>query len=125
MKKILLFLLIVSFNSYGEWVEFHKEDDGVMHIDKSTIKEKDGYVYWWVMVDCGSGDSCTDSRKSLKAYMQGDCKIGRWKELTHFNYKQHMGKGKGESHNSDRNWKFLPPDELHSKVLNYVCSYVD
>jgi hypothetical protein len=36
-----------------------------------------------------------------------------------------MGKGEGKSTNSDDEWKFLPPDELHSKVLNYVCAYVD
>ena len=45
MKKltILLFSILISFNSYGEWTEIAKNTDGTHYIDKDTIKKHEGY----------------------------------------------------------------------------------
>jgi hypothetical protein len=53
MKKLLLiFLLSLSFNSYGEWTEFPPYDSEERYfIDFDNLQERsDGYVYWWMMV---------------------------------------------------------------------------
>ena len=54
MKKllILLFSILISFNSYGEWVEIGKNVNGdTFYLDMDTIKEHNGYVYWWSLSD--------------------------------------------------------------------------
>jgi chaperonin GroEL len=54
MKKltILLFSILISFNSYGEWLKVHKNTSGnTSYIGTDTIKERGGYVYWWRLTD--------------------------------------------------------------------------
>ena len=53
MKKllILLFSILISFNSFGELTEIGYTDAGnTFYIDNNTIKEHGGYVYWWTIL---------------------------------------------------------------------------
>ena len=57
MKKLLLLLfsLMLSFNSYGEWTLTYEWDNGdSAYVDLETIKEINGYVYWWELKDVPS-----------------------------------------------------------------------
>ena len=50
MKKllILLFSILISFNSYGEWTKITETINGdTFYIDISFIKENGGYVFFW------------------------------------------------------------------------------
>ena len=50
MKKllILLFSILISFNSYGEWEEVAEGMNGdIYYLDKDSIKKHGGYVYFW------------------------------------------------------------------------------
>ena len=52
MKKllVLLFSILISFNSYGEWVKVASSKSGdIYSIDKNTIKEHNGFIYWYEM----------------------------------------------------------------------------
>jgi hypothetical protein len=53
MKQLLtlLFSILISFNSYGQWTKITESDGDSIYIDFDTIKEQDGYVYWWVLTD--------------------------------------------------------------------------
>ena len=58
MKKLLIFLfsILISFNSYGEWTEVGTgaspvNNGDTFYIDIDTIKEHNGYVYWWSLSD--------------------------------------------------------------------------
>ena len=54
MKKllILLFSILISFNSYGDWIELTKSETGdIFYVDKDRIKGNNGYVYWYHMRD--------------------------------------------------------------------------
>jgi hypothetical protein len=76
MKKllILLFSILISFNSYGEWEELGKNVNGdIFYIDEDTIKEHNGYVYWWVLVDRLKPSK--SGTMSGKTYTQGDCGV--------------------------------------------------
>ena len=60
MKKltILLFSILISFNSYSEWTEIEQSTEGVTYyIDKDTIKERGGNVYFWGLLDRSTPDS--------------------------------------------------------------------
>jgi hypothetical protein len=92
MKKllILLFSLLISFNSYGEWEKLGKNVSGdTFYIDTDTIKEHNGYVYWWVLNDYLKPNEYGDM--SGKTYVQGDCGVNRYKWLSIIYYKQPMG----------------------------------
>ena len=89
MKKllVLLFSLLISFNSYGEWTKINKSGIGTtFYIDIETIKEQNGYVYYWTMWDKLKPDKYGD--KSYKFYHQGDCEPVRVKYLSYIYYKQ-------------------------------------
>ena len=54
MKKllILLFSILISFNSYGEWTLITTTDRGDSYfVDLETIKKQKAYVYYWELVD--------------------------------------------------------------------------
>ena len=38
--------------SYAEWTKVNKDADGnTNYVDFKSIRERDGYVYWWVLSD--------------------------------------------------------------------------
>ena len=64
MKKllILLFSLLISFNSFGlqevlvpkidlysEWTTFFTDEDGEIFIEKNSIRKQNESVYWWML----------------------------------------------------------------------------
>jgi len=61
MKKLLLLLfsLILSSNSYGEWTELWSETETTWHVDINTVKELDDLVYfWWMISDDEESEAC-------------------------------------------------------------------
>jgi hypothetical protein len=93
MKKLLLLLfsLMLSFSSYGEWSFIGEDDDGESsyYIDLETLRKIDGYVYYWNLVDFDMPDEF--GNMSGVTYAQGDCGITRAKILTAVSYKKPMG----------------------------------
>ena len=125
MKKllILLFSLLVSFNSYGELVEVTDNTRGdTFYIYTDTIKKYEGYVYWWDMVNYLKPKSTGDF--SVKYYNQGDCGINRYKTLSNIFYKQPMGNGESEISNWGTDWKYPSPGITSYIILSKVCDYV-
>ena len=55
MKKLLLLLfsLMLSINSYGEWTLYDVDinDGNAFYIEKNTILKSGGYVYFWELID--------------------------------------------------------------------------
>ncbi len=126
MKKltILLFSILISLNSYGEWIKFYEDDSGnTFYMDKDTIKEHNGYVYWWRMNDRLKPDKYGDM--SVKSYVQGDCGVNRLKVISIIYYKQPIGRGSGETDNTPGEWMYPSPDSISGGMFKYVCDYVD
>ena len=126
MKKltILLFSVLISFSSYGEWIGLSSSKSGTQYyIDNSRIKEHNGYVYWWDLGNYLKLDKHGDM--SAIMYQQGDCEISRVKHLTAFFYKLPMGEGgvvKQEITNKE--WIYPPPKSRGEYFLNYASNYV-
>ena len=126
MKKLLLlFSILISFNSYGEWEEIGESVSGdTYYIDTDTIKEHEGYVYWWVLNDYLEPNE--SGSMSNKTYSQGDCVVNRFKWLSLIEYKQPMGEGSSEIITTlPEEWGYPPPDSVGGGLLKYVCDYVD
>ena len=126
MKKllILLFSLLISFNSYGEWIEVGKSVKGaIVYVDFERIRKQGGFVYYWKILNYSKPSKYGDL--SSKVYEQVDCELFRYKYLTDSYYKESMGKGEitGGSNEPDKEWNYPPPQSLKEKVLKSVCSW--
>jgi hypothetical protein len=126
MKKILIFLfsILISFNSYGEWVEVSSQDDGTnFYLDFDSIRKGSEYIYWWDLTNYPKPDSGVTS---IKVYHQGDCDIFRIKHLNVIFYKQPMSKGKGDSYTPETDeWQYPEPKTTASSILERVCNYLN
>ena len=119
MKKLLLLLfsLILSFNSYSEWTELPEIDADFAEqgfIDFDNIKRKsDGYVYWWMMV--------SHSNTSEKYYWQTDCEAERINPLQGDLHSEPMGGGEVTSFEPDEGWTYPAPDTGLYRFVEVVC----
>ena len=123
MKKLLalLFSILISFNSSGEWFEIGESNAGATHyVDTDTIKKHGGSVYFWQLID--RLKPTNTGIMSDKTYHQGDCGLNRFNYLSYIWYKQPMGLGSGEVHNpSDPEWTYPAPNSMGSLILQYAC----
>ena len=125
MKKllVLLFSILISFNSYGEkWFDVSSDVDGTTYyLDGDSVKKNGGYVYHWEMEDLLKPDEY--GIMSAKRYQQSDCGMNRYKILSLYVYYQPMGRGNSQTiplPNSE--WKYPPPSSVAGTILGAVCS---
>ena len=123
MKKllVLLFSILISFNSYGEaWKEVavSEADGSITYIDVSTIKIDKGYVYYWALNDFKTS---IDGIMSMKFYYQGDCSNYRIKFLSDIYYKKPMGTDESSSYNVASGWEDVNTYSLTGSLLSYAC----
>ena len=126
MKKllVLLFSILISFNTYGEWVKVSTTIDGTeYYVEIDTIKEHNGYVYSWrlgnYLVPTNIG------HLSDKLYLQYDCGVYRQKILSWNFYTQPMGKGPSLNDNIADPWDYPTTESSAWAVLDFVCKYVN
>ncbi len=123
MKKltILLFSILISFNSYGEWVQVSKNVSGTTtHINVDKIKENNGYIYYWTLSDYADG-----SNESAKAYRQADCSVNRFKVLAIYFYSSPMGGGDSlPKFTPPDEWTYVIPNSVNDTLMTYICNYV-
>ena len=133
MKKLLLLLfsILISFNSYGEWTKVNM--DVVFdsyYIDFATVKKIDGYVVWWEMRDKVEPD--VEGYMSVMGYFKGDCESTRTKFLSVLAYEGSMGEGDSLdisggifSLEEMLGWRYPPPTSVDYDNLDIVCSLAD
>ena len=115
MKKLALFIglfvsAVISSPSFADWARIAENTTGnTFYVDFQKIRQTDGYVYFWLLNDYGSESEW--GYLSSTAYVQGDCNLFRYKNLTWSIYKQPMGVG-------DNPVSIKPPDEWLSPSSN-------
>ena len=115
MKKLLLLLfsLILSINSYGEWTNVLPGNNASLYIDFKTLKERDGYIYWWYMDSWREG--------SEQSYAQGDCNLKGFKVNKRVNFSLPMGEGEGIEKDITSSWEYYQPNSGYEILLNFIC----
>ena len=129
MIRTLLTVFVLSLLStpvLGEWKEMGNDSLGnTFYVDFDTIKQHQGYVFWWMLFDLLKPSS--DGTISGKVYSQGDCNLFWYKNLNQLYFNEPMGKGTniGKS-NLTMEWKSLSPNgnRVDEKMLKSVCAYV-
>ena len=131
MKKllILLFSLLISFNSYGvmklaNGIIWHlvsgNSNGNEFYLDMQSIKQKDGLVYYWILVNY---DKPMDGFSSAKIFKEGDCSLKRDKTLTMMSYKEPMGEGSDFKTETPRNpeWIYNRPSSGGLFLMEDAC----
>ena len=128
MKKllILLFSILISFNSYGEWtlISTGNVDNSKFYVDTETIKERDSFLYVWELDDHSLPLSDT-SVLSLIALREIDCTEMKMRSVVIHYYEKNMGEG--EIYLTDespvKTWIYPPPGSNFYHIINYSCGY--
>ena len=94
------------------------------YIDYGTVKENNGYVYYWRLADYLKPDQFGDL--SHKLLHEVDCDIPRKsRALSGIFYKQPMGGGSGdtETASSSDECNYQSPDSVGEIMTNAACDY--
>jgi hypothetical protein len=126
MKKliILLFAILTSFNSYGEWkvLSLNKNGD-TFYIDVDRIKEHKGYADYWGLRNAFKPNKYGDMSSSL--HYQADCGANRFKTLEFIFHKLPMGEGEFiQEESENKEWVYAPPKTTARLTLDYACDYI-
>jgi hypothetical protein len=128
MKPLLLIFTLLFTSvfltspSFAEWTKLGKnKKETTYYVDFERISRQGRYVHWWELGDRLKPNASGYS--SNKAYKKGDCKLFRYKYLSHTNHIKKMGGGNGETvipKNSQ--WYYPSPNSSIASVLKSVCS---
>ena len=124
MKKLLLLLssLLLSFNSYGEWVGFVTDANKNIHyVNFEEITKTDGYIYYWEMTNYANP---TDRLLSIATYHKADCDSFRYKDVTFNGYIQEMAQGEPETMDLtilDKDWTYPVAGSVADYSLKLAC----
>jgi hypothetical protein len=116
MKKLLLLLfsLMLSFNSYGEWTKLWESEEGeAVFIGFDRLILKDEYVYSWFMT--------SNNKTSQQIYLQSDCDLIRIKPIQANRYDQPLGDGEGTTLKEEP-WQYLAPESGGELIVEMLCS---
>ena len=127
MKKllVLLFSILISINSYGEWTFITTNDRGDNYfVDLETIKKQKEYVYFWELLDMAI--PLMDIAYSSKSYIVTDCNLN-YKYLRDIYYSEPMLKGSiiDSSDIPDTEWRYVGPESVFALELKSVCDFAN
>ena len=133
MIRTLLTVLVLSLLStpvFGEWKKVSMGVDGTTnYVDFERIRKHGGYVYYWELKDIilpnRRNTPNTIESISGKTYIQGDCKLFRFKNLSASIHKEPMGGGTPSisSNTPDKEWNYPSPNSVDETLLKSVCAY--
>ena len=129
MKKILilLFSMLISFNSYGEWTAVSESVDGdIAYIDYNNIKKNNGYVYYWELYDMIKPMPIGAGIFSAKTYNEVFCDTPmKFRVISSRYYSLPMGEGPSDIDNTTYDWTYPDPGSTLENTLNIVCEYTN
>ena len=116
------FSVMFSSTSFAEWKKTNENEVGdTIYVDFERIRKHGGYVYFWELLDYLKPSE--SGVLSHKTYAQGDCKLFRYKDLSHSFHNEPMGLGTGVTVNKpDKEWSYPPPNSSGEITLKLVCS---
>jgi len=117
-------LMIFAQNAIAQtWELYAKGESALFYLDTETIKENDGFLYYWSMADMFEP---MGGNLSIKSYEKVDCELERRQRLAYVFYKQSMGLGEAEYQDSlDKEWAYMVPGTIEQSGALFACSFKD
>jgi hypothetical protein len=111
-----------SSTSFAEWKKVGTNVHGItFYLDFERIRKHDGYVYYWYLTDFLKPEGYW----SHTHYIQGDCKLFRYKILSAVFHKHPMGRDTGDIESFENpSWISTFPKEIITHTLKLVCDHV-
>jgi hypothetical protein len=127
LKKLLLILfsILISFNSIAEWVYIDKEknSDTEVYVLTDSIEIEDGYVYWTYLNNYSEPRS-EYNIMGLAIFRGGDCENNRYVNIESQMFQGSMGtKEIGKRLKPEQEWTKPTVGQIDEKIFNYVCDY--
>lgn len=123
--SILIFFVMSPSTSAG-WSEVTKSASGdtVYYVDFERIRKRDGYVYYWELVDYLE-PTAYGQHLSNRVFYEADCGAPRKERaLTRDYYTQAMGQGTPKKTDDEaRDWQFPPPNSVMETIIESVCEW--
>ena len=119
---MLLFSVMISFNSYGEWsLVVTSTDKAEYYIDFDRVSNKNGYVYYWNLVNYPNVRE--DSQASSTRLYQVDCNPPyKERRLAYYFYYSAMGNGPVSTEQIlTLDWVYAPPGSVREIMLEEIC----
>jgi len=127
MKKLLIFLLLlVSTQSFANWLYLTNSDIFDLYIDKSTIINSKNNKRVWLMYDFHEIQKLStpnSSYLSTSMYVEFSCIDKSYRFLQLLNYEKNLAFGnvvdntKGSGSES-----FIPPNTVFNRAFQFVCN---
>ena len=127
MKRILPFLFAIIFSSttFAEWARVGENTAGnIFYVDFQKVQKVDGYIYFLLLNNYGTQSEW--GYMSSISYVQGDCRLFRYKNLSWSVYKQPMGSGDNPVPiKPPDEWISPSPKESEENILEIVCKHAN
>ena len=126
MKKllVLLFSVIICFNSYAEWsLVARSTDKSEYYIDFDRVSKNNGYVYYWVLSNFPF-PSDAEGTSSLELYEVNCSPPIKERRKAYYFYNSTMGKKGTRSPVFDTStgpWEYSVPGSVQERLLEAVC----
>ena len=127
MKKILFTLLLIfSMQAYANWSLIYKDPTikSEYFVDLNNYKRNKNKVRAWTLENFSNIEKILAFEyRSVRSYVEIDCKVPRLRILAHSLYEENMGKGKTVySDGSPLKWKKISENTVFSAYSQVLCT---
>ncbi len=123
MKKLAIFLLLVSSPAWAGWKSIGEDDTGTSYADTATIVKSGTTAKMWSMLDYKSFQRMVEvGYFSQKAQVEYDCKGRQFRGLTLSLHAEHMGEGKViYADETPHEWEAVEAGTVNEMLLKIAC----
>ena len=126
MRLFILILLSINFlfihNTHAEWKMWGTDGrDIVYYLNYNTIEIKDGYVFYWFLMNFLDPNS--NGPKSTSIYLKADCNKFEVKPIKAIFFLEEIGKNKKNEfyYSSNEAWRSYNPNSTPGIMLKSIC----
>ena len=123
MKKLAIFLLLISSPAWAGWKSIGEDDTGTSYADPATIVKSGTTAKMWSMFDYKAFQRMVEvGYFSQKAQVEYDCKDKQVRGLTLSLHAGHMGEGKViYADETPHDWEAVEAGTLNEALLKIAC----
>jgi hypothetical protein len=123
MKKVAIFLLLLSSPAWAEWKSVGGDDAATSYADPATIVRSGNTAKMWSLLDYKSFQRMVEvGYFSQKAQVEYDCTERKARGLSLSLHAEHMGQGKViYEDTSPHEWEPVSPDTITETLRSVAC----
>jgi surface-adhesin protein E len=123
MKKLTIFLLLLSSSAWAGWKSIGEDDAGITYVDPAAVVRTGNTAKLWSMLDYKSFQRMVEvGYFSQKVQIEFDCAERKFRGLSVALHADHMGEGKAiYSDESPHEWEPVSADSMSEILWKIAC----